>query len=72
MEGKVPTPAGNIEMYVNDNNIKIKSPVGEGTLLIKSKKIPKTNFGTFINKGNNQYELTLEKDRQYNISYHKL
>lgn len=69
MEGKVPTPKGNIEIYCNTKNIKIISPVGLGTLQLKSKRTPKSNLGIFINKGNNIYELGLEKNKQYSISY---
>src|SRR5690606_1274119 len=30
MEGKIPTPEGEIELYVSKNKIKVKSPVGTG------------------------------------------
>ncbi len=39
MEGKVPTPAGNIELYCSTTNIKVSSPVGTGKLVLKSKKL---------------------------------
>ncbi len=72
MEGKVPTPAGNIEMYCSTSNLKISSPVGLGKLILKSKKAPKCREGNFVSKGNGIYELDIEKDKQYNITYQTL
>lgn len=72
MEGKVPTPAGNIELYCSTTNIKVSSPVGTGKLVVKSKKAPSSKEGSFVSKGNNVYELTLEKDKKYDIKYQAL
>lgn len=72
MEGKVPTPAGNIELYCSTTNIKVSSPVGTGKLVLKSKKAPSSKEGSFVSKGNNVYELTLEKDKRYDIKYQAL
>ena len=72
MEGKIPTPEGNIEMYVNTNSVKLQSPVGLGKLVLKSKKNPKSNIGNFVSKGNNIYELSLQNNKQYNITYQAL
>ncbi|WP_346238578.1 amylo-alpha-1,6-glucosidase [Niabella insulamsoli] len=72
IEGKVPTPAGNIELYCSTNNLKISSPVGRGKLVLKSKKMPSSNDGSFVHKGNNVYEMELEKGKNYDIKYQAL
>ncbi|MCH5597840.1 alpha-L-rhamnosidase-related protein [Niabella ginsengisoli] len=72
MEGKVPTPAGNIELYCSTTNLKIKAPTGTGTLMLKSKKAPVCKEGNFVNKGNDLYELTIEKNKDYDIKYQAL
>ena len=72
MKGKVPTPGGEIDLYVSSSNIKVTSPIGTGTLKIKSKKSPVCNEGSFVSRGNNVYELTLEKGKSYDIEYQAL
>ncbi|MCF3111697.1 alpha-rhamnosidase [Niabella sp. CC-SYL272] len=69
MEGKVPTPAGTIELYCSDKEIKITSPVGTGKLIIASKTKPVCKEGEIVSKGNNVYALTIEKDKKYSIRY---
>lgn len=67
MSGKVPTPKGEIEMSVNEHEIKILSPQGIGTLVIHSKTDP--TGVAFVKKGNQQYEITIEQGKQYLINY---
>ncbi len=67
MEGKVPTPNGDIEVYCNKKEIKITSPVGTGTLLLKSKTKP-TGVESVL-KAENTYEIKTEKNKSYKISY---
>ncbi len=67
MEGKVPTPNGEITMKVTMTEIKIQSPIGTGTLLLKSKTKP-TGVNS-IAKANNQYEVVIEKGKEYIIGY---
>jgi hypothetical protein len=69
MQGSVPTPAGNIEMYVSTKEIKIKGAAGTGTLKFKSKTKPVGNVGSVQLLGNNEYTIAVEKDKNYNISY---
>ena len=67
MEGKVPTPKGEIELYINTTHIKIKSPAGLGTLIVKSKVLPTGAYA--MDKGNNMYEVRIEQGREYDIMY---
>jgi hypothetical protein len=69
MEGKVPTPHGEISVYCSRNNIKIKSDGGSGILKIKSAKKPVVKDTRIEAKGSNVYEISIDKDRTYNISY---
>ena len=69
MEGKVPTPGGNISVYCNNKQIKVKAPDGTGTLRFSSKSKP-TSKGAIINStGNGVYEMTIEKGKEYIVDY---
>ena len=69
MQGKVPTPDGNIELRVSTTEIKVTGAAGTGTLRFKSRSKPETNAGTFVNKANNVYELKIERGKAYTIKY---
>jgi len=69
MQGKVPTPAGDIELNVTATEIKITGATGTGTLKLKSKSTPVCNEGTIVNKGNGIYELIVENRKSYNVNY---
>jgi alpha-L-rhamnosidase len=69
MEGTVPMPDGNIKLYCSTSQIKIKGDSGTGTLRIKSKSKPKCKDALIEAKGNNVYELTIEKGKDYTVSY---
>ncbi|WP_187262081.1 alpha-L-rhamnosidase-related protein [Pontibacter beigongshangensis] len=69
MEGTVPTPNGDINIYCSTSQIKVKSTEGTGTLRFKSKSKPKAKGATFQSKGNNVYEMKIEKGKDYVVSY---
>ncbi|MFD2967528.1 alpha-L-rhamnosidase-related protein [Sphingobacterium bambusae] len=69
MEGKVPTPAGEIELAVSKKKITVKSPIGVGTLQLKSKVVPRCKQGTVVNTGKDQYSIELKKDTTYEVDY---
>jgi hypothetical protein len=69
MEGKVPTPHGEIEMYCSAKQIKIKSSEGTGTLRFKSLGKPSCKGGVIIDKGNSVFELTIEAGKAYVVDY---
>jgi hypothetical protein len=67
MQGKVPTPNGVIDLQISKKEIKVKSPTGTGTLLLKSKIKPAGAAVT--DKGNGNFAITIEKDKAYSIQY---
>ncbi len=69
MEGKVPTPNGEIEMYCNNKQIKITAPAGVGTLRLKSKTKPSGKNLQVTAKGENNYEIRIEPGVDYVIGY---
>ncbi|MDX1938755.1 MAG: alpha-rhamnosidase [Flavihumibacter sp.] len=69
MQGKVPTPDGDIEVYMSETEIKITGAGGTGTFKFKSKTQPVSVDGNFIEKGNWNYELVIEKGKGYVVQY---
>ena len=69
MQGKVPTPAGEIDLKVSTTEIKITGTAGTGTLRLKSKSKPVADTGSVVSKGNDLYELKIEKGKTYTIKY---
>lgn len=69
MEGKVPTPNGEIALHVSKKKIKISSPIGTGTLEITSKSQPRSNHGSVKKVAENTYTLVLEKGINYEVDY---
>ncbi len=69
MQGKVPTPDGNIELYVSKSEVKVRGVAGEGTLRLKSRTLPSGSNVRAIDKGNELYEITLKPGTEYIINY---
>ena len=74
IKGKVPTPNGNIELFMDENEITVKTVKGQGILRIKSEKPPKVEQGViFFNTGDKSYEIQLDfPDKEYKIRYYKI
>jgi hypothetical protein len=72
MEGKVPTPKGDIEIYVSREQVKITGRSGVGTVRIKSKTQPTGKNVTAISKGENIYEITIQPGVEYVMNYSAL
>lgn len=72
MEGKVPTPNGEVELYCSTKEIKVQASEGDGTLIITSKSEPKTNSGKIETLGSNKYQLTIKPNTQYIVKYKAL
>lgn len=70
MEGKVPTPDGDISIYCSTSKIKITSAKGKGVLRIKSKIQPKGR--QYKMTGADQYEIELLPGSNYEITYQAL
>jgi alpha-L-rhamnosidase len=69
MEGKVPTPKGEIDIYANRSELKITGAAGVGTLRIKSKTQPIGNNINAVPKGSEIYEITIQPGKKYVINY---
>ncbi|MDR3329623.1 MAG: alpha-rhamnosidase [Prevotellaceae bacterium] len=69
MKGKVPTPHGDIAVYVSTDTIKVTAPAGKGYLYFKSLRTPKSNIGS-VEKVIDGYRLQLaERGKEYVLSY---
>jgi len=71
IKGRVPTPNGNIEVFMDKKEIRVKTVKGAGALLIKSKKEPEVEDGvSIVKRGDNQYEIQLEvPKKEYTVRY---
>ncbi|HKO80905.1 MAG TPA: alpha-L-rhamnosidase C-terminal domain-containing protein [Chitinophagaceae bacterium] len=69
MQGKVPTPKGDIEIYVSKEQVKITGAAGTGSLKIKSKTAPKGKNILAISKGGNNYEVVVQPGMACIINY---
>ncbi len=69
MQGKVPTPNGDIEVYCSIQQIKVKSAKGTGTLHIKSAIQPTGNNIVMNALGSDAYEITIEAGKEYIVNY---
>jgi alpha-L-rhamnosidase len=72
MQGKVPTPNGDIDVYCSAKQIKIKAGTGIGTLKIKSKTKPTGKDIIINNTGANNYEITIQPGVEYVVNYSAL
>jgi hypothetical protein len=66
-ETTVPTPSGEIRLYVSRNRLKIQSDTGTGTLRFTSRKPPVMFGAAFTALGNDRYELTVAEGVDYDI-----
>lgn len=69
MQGKVPTPDGDIDVYMSTTEIKVTGACGIGTVKFESNDKPVCNEGTVTDEGNGNYELVIEKAKTYTIHY---
>ena len=69
MDGKVPTPVGDISVYCSTQEIKVKSAVGVGKLRFKSRIKPVAKGTLVIEISKGLYEITIQKDIAYVVKY---
>ena len=69
MQGKVPTPSGNIEVYCSNKEIKVTGVNGAGTLKFKSSITPKSKVGSIKSIGNQVFELPILAGEEYIVTY---
>jgi alpha-L-rhamnosidase len=69
MEGTVPTPSGDIRLRCSKQEIRIAATTGTGSLRFSSKTKPVCAGAVIRAKGKNAYEITIEKGKEYVVSY---
>lgn len=69
MEGTVPTPNGEISLKVTEKEIKVKATEGKGYIYIKSKTLPKSDYGNVEKTGDDSYRLFIDTDKEITIKY---
>lgn len=62
MKGSVPTPEGDIFLYMNKKEIKVKANKGNGWITFSSKRKPHSKNGTIESLGNNKYRMQISGD----------
>lgn len=72
MEGTVPTPNGEIKVYADKQQIKVKATEGIGTVILQSKSKPACKGANIHSKGNNTYVVEILKGKEYTITYKAL
>ena len=69
MKGNVPTPNGDIHVYMDQKQIKIKADEGKGYLTFVSHHKPKTNRGTVEQLSPNTYRLWIDTKEEVVVNY---
>jgi alpha-L-rhamnosidase len=69
MQGKVPTPGGDIELYVSKKQVKVKGASGTGVLKLKSTSKPSGKNLVVKEVGSGNYEITVQPGIEYLIDY---
>lgn len=69
MEGSVPTPYGEIKLFMNARTIKVKSDGGNGYLHFESKSKPSATNGTLEHVTNNTYRIWIDTTEEIVVSY---
>nr|WP_245758627.1 amylo-alpha-1,6-glucosidase [Zunongwangia mangrovi] len=68
MEGKVPTPNGDIEVYASEKEIRVTGVEGKGNLIFKSKSKPKSSE-EILEIGDSEYQVQIIPSEELTISY---
>ncbi|RYF62406.1 MAG: alpha-rhamnosidase, partial [Cytophagaceae bacterium] len=70
IDGKVPTPDGDVSVYCSTKDIRVTgATAGTGTLRFASKAKPVCKQGAIRTASDGKYELTVEKGKSYVVSY---
>ncbi|SHN13726.1 alpha-L-rhamnosidase C-terminal domain-containing protein [Chitinophaga sp. CF418] len=72
MEGRVPTPKGNISIRCSTQEMNITTAEGIGTLRFRSQVKPVCKSAGIESKGGDWYEMTLQAGKNYVINYQAL
>nr|WP_197071493.1 amylo-alpha-1,6-glucosidase [Massilia sp. JS1662] len=68
IEGKVPTPHGDIAVFADATTIRVTAVAGQGVLRFTSAATPRSDGGKIRKTGEHRYELPLEGGKTYTIS----
>jgi alpha-L-rhamnosidase len=69
IEGKVPTPHGDIEVRASRTEIRVRAQDGQGVLRFASAVTPRASGATFRQTGTEQYEMAVAPGREYVVTY---
>jgi hypothetical protein len=69
IEGKVPTPQGDISVFADTRQIKVTATGGKGVLRFKSARSPQGANSMIRGIGNDTYEMVLEGGKEYVVDY---
>ena len=69
MEGTVPTPNGEIKLYMNENTIKVTATEGRGYLTFSSELEPLTSKGFIEKLEGNNYRLMIDEKGEVMVRY---
>jgi hypothetical protein len=67
VEGKVPTPRGDVAVYADTARIKVTAATGKGVLRFASATPPRSDGGPVTALGGQRYELALEPGKTYTV-----
>ncbi len=69
MKGSVPTPNGDIDIYMDANELRVKVTEGQGFLYVKAAGLPKASAGTFEDMHDGTYRLWIATHEEIKITY---
>lgn len=69
MEGAVPTPHGEIRVYMDSEQIKVTATEGNGYLYISSRRVPEASVGTVEKVDEGKYRLWIETKHEVVVKY---
>ena len=68
IDGKVPTPHGDIAVYADATTIRVTAVAGQGVLRFTSAGAPRSDSGTIRKTGEHRYELPLEGGKTVTVT----
>jgi hypothetical protein len=68
IEGKVPTPHGDVAVHADATTIRVTAVAGQGVLRFTSATPPRSDGGTIRSLGGHRYELPLEGGKTYIVA----
>ena len=69
MEGTVPTPSGEIRLFMDSETIKVTTTEGCGYLTFNSESQPQASKGTIEKQDENKYRLQIEGNGEVVVGY---